>query len=425
MIGGIRLPDKKQSTLVTWTIQRPVPPAKVNLPLKNSNHSLTRPCVSLGQKVRVGETIATPATAQSVSLHASISGEITNISQAIEITSDTREEIAPSINKQERPGWRELSGQELSKIFRESGLVQLNASMKPLHLDLQSTCETLIVNGCESEPYMTSSHTLMMSHPLEILIGAEILRKFRGAKNIVIALEDDKGEAAELFKSKMFFLKWNHVEVKVFPSRFPQGLDMPLIRDALGIRDAALMDLQKESLPIYDAATSFSVYEAVVLQKPLYERVVTVGGECVLEPKNLWLRNGISLEKTIKICKGFLRPPRKIIKNGPMRGIEIKNLEESIDLGTEAILALPEEITRSEKVEPCIRCHECDEACPAEISPMMITLAAEKDLFGLARTWGSGLCIECGNCTYVCPSKRPMLELIRYADTHSGRRMDL
>ena len=169
---------------------------------------------------------------------------------------------------------------------------------------------------------------------------------------------------------------------------------------------------------VYNAAAAFSVYEAVALQKPFYERPVTVGGECVTQPRNLWARIGTEFGDLVKACRGLLREPRKVVMNGPMRGTAQSSLEVPVIPGTQGILALPKEAAKPAPPEACTRCGRCLEVCPVEISPAMITLAAENDFFELAEEYGVGECIECGNCAYVCPSKRPMVELIRYAESN-------
>jgi Na+-translocating ferredoxin:NAD+ oxidoreductase subunit C len=414
-MNGIRLEDKKITTLITWTVKRLNPAAKVTIPIFDASA-----CVELGQHVRIGEKIAEPENSKAVAAHASVSGEVTGIreqliptggiTQAIEIISDGLDEKCPEIGI-ERLNLENLTRNDLLALFQDSGLVDLDQEMEAVHLKAAASKQTLILNGCESEPYVTSEHALMMSHPLEILKGAEFLRQALDAEDIIIVVENNKLEVAETLKSKIFFQKWNHVQVEVMPSLYPHGTNSLLPR--------RLKQLKSESFAIFNIATAFAVYEAVALQKPLYERVVTVAGECLFEPKNIWARIGTEFSAAIKSCKGFLREPRKVLMNGPMKGIAQSTLEVPILKGTQAILSLPHEITKPVEVEACIRCGKCIDACPSNISPVMITLSAEQDFFDTAKEYGLEQCIECGNCSYACPSKRPMLELIRYAMSQS------
>lgn len=420
MTRGLRLESKKEN-LIEWTIRRTPPPARVIISLSQCQGASPIPCVKVGTKVRVGEKIAEPSSLDSVALHASLSGEVKAIgrfshplleeAQAIEILSDGHDEKLPSIGH-ERADWQRLSPEVLQDIFQESGLLDFGIETRALHTKArEAECakiETLILNGLESEPYVTSLYALLMSHPIEILKGADLMAKAAGAKRILMVVGDDKLEAAELLKSKIFFHKWNQFEVEILPTLFPQG-DERLLLQRMSAR-------RKEEWKgsVFHMATAFATHEAVVLQKPFYERAVTVAGECVIEPKNLWLRLGTSFQEAIKVCRGLLRDPEKVLMGGPMKGIAQLNLETPTVKATQAILALPREVVQEEDVQPCIRCGRCIEVCPVDISPAMITLAAEQNLFEVVRDYGGEHCIECGNCAYICPSHRPMLELIRY-----------
>ncbi len=430
--GGIRLELKKEATLTSWTIRRPPPPVRVRIPLQQCQEGPSVPLVKVGDEVRLGQKIAAPENSSSVALHASISGKVTAISafdaglesaRAIEIESSGAEEKAGGMGT-ERTGWERLSASELLTQFQDFGLVSLAPGMASLHRKFSSgkiRRHTLVLNGCESEPYLTSEHALMMSHPVEIVKGAELLRRALQAERIILALEDNKLEAGELLKSKIYFLKWKQVEVKIFPSFFPQQAEPLLLRSLLKT-DSSSLAAHPSGFLFENIATAFAVFEAVALQKPLVERAVTVGGECVVEPKNLWLRIGTRFEDALKLCRGLLREPRKVIRGGPMTGEAESHLGVPVVKGTQAILALPKEVARPVEIQPCIRCGRCLEACPVEISPAMITLAAERNLWEVAEDYGIRHCIACGNCAYVCPSKRPMVELIRYASSRLGGR---
>ncbi|MFA6600630.1 MAG: RnfABCDGE type electron transport complex subunit C [Candidatus Omnitrophota bacterium] len=406
MKGRIRLGHKKDALLRDWTIRRMRPPAKVRIPAAH-------PCVSEGARVVVGQKIAEPAGAADVPVYAGVSGQVTQIGRfehpeggcrMIEITAEKTERTLPEIGC-ERKGWQDLSPGALRTLFRACGLVEMSPGTGALHSRIERAereeAGLLILNACESEPYVASGHALIMSHPLEILKGAELLRKASGAEQVVITTEQDKMEAAELLKSKIYFLKWNHYAVKVLPQAYPQDIDTMLSG--------------KTKATVHLPATAYAVYEAVVLQKPLYERVVTVGGECVYEPKNTWVRIGTSLADLFGSCKGLLREPGRVLLGGPMRGVAAPSREVPVLAGSDALLAIPSEVVRKENAVPCIRCGRCTEACPAEISPAMITQAVENFQRATACDYGAGRCLACGNCTYVCPSRRPMSELMTKA----------
>ena len=408
----LKLEGKKDFFFLAWTIHRPSPPSAVTIPLKQFSGFEAVPCVEEGKRVLAGQVIALPKQISDVSIHASISGKISRIftgrhpffgkSKLLEIISDGLDEKIPHFGK-ERTGWEKLTREELLKIFQDSGLVDMTLSAQPLHRKVDQKVSALILNACESQPYLAADYCLMMSHPVEILKGAEILRKVLGIQTFVLVTEEDKREAAELMKSKIYFLKWEHADVVMLSQGYPDDEEVLAKR------------LQKSSAVTVDVATAYAVYEAVVLQKPLMERVVTVAGECVVEPKNVWVRLGADLQTVFKYCKGLMREPRKVILGGPLSGAAQAKLDMPITAGAGGLLALPKEIAKPEEADPCIRCGKCIEACPVGISPAMISLAAENDLFKIAQDYGVGLCIECGSCSYVCPAKRPMTELMRYA----------
>jgi len=422
----IQIDGKKDASLVTWLIKRPATPKKVRIFLNQKGEADAVPCVMIAQEVRVGQKIAEPGGPSGVAVHASVSGKITAIGlfrhplggqeSAVEIHSDEKATLMANVGK-EREGWDHLPQRQIGFILQDSGVVGMS-SMEPVHVKCSRSragkISTLILNGCESEPYLTCDHALMLSHAVEILKGAEILRKFAGAEKIVIMLEDNKLEAAELLKSKAYFLKWDHVEVKILKTRYPQGLSPLLIQKTYPREEE---DGRAPAL-VHSVATAFSVYEAVVMNKPLYERAVTIGGECVVDSYNVWAPIGVSFGDAFKFCRGLLREPRKVLMNGPMMGAAQEDLNASVVPGTKAILALPKEAMPESEIQPCIRCNQCVDACPVDISPVMITLAAEKDEFEIAAEWGAEQCIECGACSYVCPAKRPMLELIQYASSN-------
>jgi electron transport complex protein RnfC len=413
--AGIQLERKKDASLLNWNLKRPYPPENIRIPIP----AFAEECVQAGQTVQTGQKIAEPKGPAGVSLHAGMSGTVEKIAvftnalgakcRMIEIRKHGEPKVPPPAET--RKGWEEIPAEELPGIFQHSGLVTTDPLMEPVHAKLgrHAGARTVIINGCEPEPYITCEQVLTLSHPLEILKGADLLKKAIGAEKIFFAVEDCNLEMVELIKSKIYFLKWEHAEVQAVPAIYPQGLEGTLLQ--------AWFRGEEGKAVVFPASTAFAVYEAVAQQKPFYEKVVTVGGECVVEPRSLWLPIGISFHDAIHACKGVMREPQRILMGGPMAGTAQRATEVPVMAGTNAILALPKEIVRERTEvstrEPCIRCNLCVDHCPVSLSPAMITLAAEQREFGIAEEWNAAECIECGICAYVCPSHRPMLELIR------------
>ena len=403
--GGLKLEGKKEVTLTPWTIARFDPPRRVRIPLEG-----TSPLVTLGQRVRLGEKI-------SCGRHASVSGQVSEIGESIEIVSDGRDERVPGLGE-ERSGWENLEPSQVFEILSESGLIGTPSKSAGFNDSpclnpalLEGVPIVVVLNGCESEPYLTSGHALMMSYPTEVLRGADLLRNALGAGELVVAVEDNKEEAAETLKSKLFFLSWSHVRVEVLPARYPQDSETLLV-ECLSPQRCLTPLRGQMKVVVIGVAEAFAIYEAVARQKPFYERAVTIGGECVTQPKNAWVRIGTPAEEAVKYGKGFLREPGRIVLGGPMRGRAIESLTEPLTKKDAGLLGIAKEVLNDGAVEPCIRCGLCVESCPVSISPALISLASEKNLFELAEAYGASSCIGCGNCSCVCPAKRPMLELV-------------
>lgn len=439
MIGGLKIEGKKDSSLVSWQMKRPRPPERVRIFLSQGAYTVADPCVVPGDHVVAGQVIAKPMEAGDVTVHASISGQVNAVEKvthplggevyAVEILSDGLDETLSGMGT-ERAGWQDLERHELAGIFQSSGLHDMNVFMRPLHPIPAGALHTLVLNGCESEPYLTSAYSVIMSDPLAILKGARILGKYAGARQVIFALESHHQDVAEVLMSKINLHGLEEMEVRLLASRYPRESGAALAYEFLGKRAArtllrgagnsfrdfdAFDELYSAGIWHLDIHTAFAVYEAVALQKPLIERGMTVAGECVIEPRNVWVRIGTSFEDVLKSCRGLMRDPKRVLMNGPMRGFAQENLDVPVVVGTQAVLGLPPEVARPAVVNPCIRCGACNEACPVEIAPSQIALAAEKNLFEIAEEWGARQCIECGICSYVCPSERPMTELIRYA----------
>lgn len=408
---GLRLPDFKYRGLSSTKIHTPPAPRFVTISL--GEHA--KPCVQTGGRVLVGQKIAKGENASSVPIHASVSGSVSEVTEHfIRIESDESDTLDPSIRPAEHP---DTEPEILVETIREAGIVELDGTAVPIHPDLiaarTANIHTVIVNGCESEPFLTADHLLMLNHAADILKGAELLRIAAGAEQAVIAVEDNKRELAELLNSKNYGLKIKTVSVQILPTRYPQGMPRTLAQTITGRAFRAGEALTASGAWVTGVATAFAVYEAVFLRKPLYERVVTVGGPSVIEPKNFWARIGTSAADLIRASKGLMREPERLILGGPMTGEAIPSFETPITPKTRAVLTLPAELTGHAKEEPCIRCGLCVDICPEALVPEMLIRAVRKGNQALAEEYELAECTECGVCAYICPSKIPIVDVIR------------
>jgi electron transport complex protein RnfC len=416
---GVHFERKKDSSLLN-TLKRPFAPKKVRVPLYAGPHAGVMPCVGVGEIVKTGQKIAHPKNSESVPIYASLSGKVEKIEP--ELLPDGRECLAVEILGDGEPGQgfqgtetkRDISGisrEELLSIFREQGLLTMDLTMIPVHERIRKKAytQTIVINGCEQEPYLTCDQFLLGSRAVEVLKGIDLLRRASGAEKVIIVMEDANREECEIIKSKIYLSKWKSYEARMIPSFYPLGTD------------EFLMKMFPGNTMIWNAPTAYAAYEAVYFQKPFYERIVTVAGECVAEPRNLLLPFGLSCQDAVQCCKGLLREPKKVLIGGPMTGLAQPDLEQPvITAGTNAVLAVPPEVAKDLNEQPCIRCNRCVDTCPAGISPVMITLAAERGEYEVAENWGLEACVECGVCTYICPSERPMANMIRQAKEKTG-----
>lgn len=409
------LPDFKYGSLSSTKIQSLSPPRFVTFLLNQHAGMVLKPCLQEGDEVLVGTKIADHPNKNSVPLHSSTSGRISKITKdLILIESDEADRMDPSIRpRAEVP----KNPEELIPLIRQAGVVDLGGSAVPTHARLlearKQSIHTLIINGCESEPFLTSDHVLMLNHPVEILKGTELIRMISGAGRAVIVTERNKLEVVEILNSKNYNLKLNAVETTCFSSRYPQGSERALAESILGKTLKREQSALKAGVLVENVATVFAVYEAVYLNKPLYERVVTIAGPCVMEPKNVWARIGTKASDLIRSAKGFLRQPSKVLFGGPMTGEAIGDLERPITKKVQGILSLSQELIASGREQACTRCAKCVDVCPESLIPETLMRAVKKEKYGLALEYDIQACTECGLCSYVCPSSIPLVSLIQ------------
>ncbi|MBI4387431.1 MAG: electron transport complex subunit RsxC [Candidatus Omnitrophica bacterium] len=411
----IRFDDYKDLSLSTITFKRASLPDEIQVYLQQHQGHPAIPVVHQGDHVEAGAVLAVAQGDFSAHVHSSISGKVSlATSEWIRVESDGSEDSGSFLK--EVKSWRDVSREEILSGIFDAGIVGMGGEGFPAYFKIKNAEKKgslLIINGCESEPFLTSDYFLMVSRATEIIYGAELLLKASGREKCIIAVEDNKLEAIELLLSKARALHVKNMEVKTLPARYPQGSEAELIRSLS--RSKAL----GAGVPlIHNVATAFAVYEAVRYKKPLIERMVTVTGHCVVEPKNLWCRIGTPASHLVQNCKGFLRDPIRVIFGGPMSGLAITNLDTPIIKATRGIVALAPEFSGEGEEKPCTRCGLCLNVCPEELSPELLIRVIQKENGALAKEFRLSSCTECGNCTFICPSKIPIQKILKIGKTN-------
>lgn len=416
----VRLEEHKHAT-ENKPIEKLPLPAKAYIPLSQHLGKLGVAEVKVGDNVFTGQRIAGVAGNVSALIHSSISGKVVSLEdwphpvlgrcKAIVIESDAKDTQSPSHQVTRSPEEvNRLTPEQVRNIVFEAGIVGMGGASFPTHIKLNppKAAETLVINGAECEPYLTSDYRLMVEKTKEILQGISVVEKCLGVKKIIIAIEDNKPEAIERVKGQ-------GLSVKVLKSAYPQGGEKQLIKNTLG------KEVPQGKLPfdigvvVHNVGTVYAIYEAIYLGKPLYERVVTVTGSCLTNPKNLLVRFGTPLKELIAYCGPLKEEPEKIIIGGPMMGVAQYTTDVPVIKSTTGVILLNKKEARFQEEEFCIRCGACVRSCPAGLMPCLINLASEKEMWTQAKAYNCLDCIECGLCNYVCPANRMLTQSIKRA----------
>jgi len=421
----VRLEEHKHITENLAVEKMPLP-QKVYIPL--SQH-LGKPCipqVAVGDLALKGQKIATAQAHVYAPIHSSISGKVVAIqdwphpvlgrAKAVVIESDGLDKscVLSSRYKEEVGS---LTPEQIRGLILEAGIVGMGGAAFPTHIKLTppKSVDTLIINGAECEPYLTGDYRLMVEKTKEIIQGAELVTRSLGVKNVCIAIEDNKPEAIKAFRSELETLHITHYKLQILPTQYPQGGEKQLIRNILR------KEIPQGKLPfdigvvVHNVATVFAIYEAIYLNKPLYERILTVSGSCLSNPKNVLVRLGTPIQELITFCGPLKEEPAKIIIGGPMMGIAQFSDQVPVIKSSTGILLFGQKESALDEEAFCIRCGACVRECPVGLMPCMINLASEKALWSEARRYGSADCIECGLCKYVCPASRRLVQSIKRA----------
>ncbi len=422
--GGIHPPYNKEAT-ASRAIVDAAPPKVVVIPLSQHTGAPCEPLVKVGDEVRLGQKIGEAKAFVSAPVHASVSGKVTAVdarphpalgtATAVVIESDGLDTPDPSIAG--AGDVAALSADEIRKIVREAGIVGLGGAAFPLSVKLSppagKTIDTLVLNGAECEPYLTADHRVMLEETADVVYGLRALMKACGAERGLIAIEDNKLDAAEALKAALSGT--SGIQIVLLHTKYPQGSEKQLVWACLQ-REVPSGGLPLDvGVVVNNVGTAVAVAKAIKHGTPLYERVVTVTGSAVANPQNMRCRIGVSFADLIEQCGGFHKPAGKVINGGPMMGIAQSTLEVPVVKGTSGVLCLAhDEVVRDEPTA-CLKCGRCVEECPMHLTPLWIAAYAERGMHEEAERLNAMDCVECGCCSYVCPARRPLVQAIRLA----------
>jgi len=422
-VGGVHPPENKLTAGIA--IQHLPLPASVAIPVSQHIGEPAVVIVNKGDRVKTGQMIAQSKGFVSSNIHSSVSGTVNKIDTVIDTTGfrqtavfiDTEgDEWIETIDRSdETPVEVILSPEEIVKKCLESGIVGLGGATFPSHVKLTvpagKRCDTLIINGAECEPYLTSDHRLMLEKGKEILIGTTILMKALKVSKAIIGIENNKTHAID----HLTRLSSEFQGITVYPLKvkYPQGAEKQLIK-ALINREvpSGRLPLDVNTI-VHNVGTAFAVYEAVQKNKPLFERVVTITGKSLSKPGNYFVRTGTPVRSLIEAAGGLPEDTGKIVSGGPMMGKALPNIDVPVVKGTSGIVLIPRSESERMEIQPCIRCAKCVSACALNLEPYLLMTLSEKGEFERAERERITDCMECGSCSYTCPAGRPLLDYIR------------
>lgn len=417
-------PDTKKTLTSSKAIETLAIPKQVVIPIRQHIGAPAVPIVKKGDLVKKGQLIARTDAPVSSYIHASISGKVIEIadkphpiygeSLAIVIENDGLDEWEEGTLIER--DWKTLSNSEIIDIIRNAGIVGMGGAAFPSHIKLNppkdKKVDKLIINAAECEPYLTVDHRVILEYTDRIVTGIQILQKLLNVDEVIIGIEDNKMDAVK--KLKEAFSKTS-VRVEAIQTRYPQGAEKMIIQTLTG------REIEPGKLPIdigvivQNVTTAIAICDAVTKGIPLIERVVTLSGKALNKQKNLSLRIGTTFADAIELCGGLKKRPERIIMGGPMMGMSQYTTQVPVIKGTSGILVLSKNDVNDRVESTCIHCGRCVEVCPMGLNPSTLSILGEKEMIDEAlKDYGILNCIECGCCSYSCPSKRKIVHYIKY-----------
>lgn len=391
-----------------------------------------KPCTALvkaGDRVLRGQKIGDSDGFISAPVHSPVTGTVVGIEERIGVTGQEVRGVVLSVGPEDdqsqvsfmeaMPDWEKADPEWIRRAAREAGLVGLGGAAFPTHVKLSppddKNIDTVIINGCECEPFLTCDHRLMLEQGQAMIVGSLLMKKAVGADKVIIGVEDNKPDAIEHLGQLAG--EYPEIEVQELETKYPQGAEKQLIMALLGREvPSGKLPMDVQAL-VHNVGTAVALAQAVTEGKPLMERVITASGPGLGRPANLLVPLGTPVSHIVDHLGGLSESTQRLIVGGPMTGVAQSGLEVSVVKGTSGVLALDQEVARglTEDYMDCVRCNRCVQGCPMLLYPNFLGIAAEYGDWDRAERENALDCVECGVCAYMCPSKRPLVRFFRQA----------
>lgn len=418
--GGIHPYDGKELSK-DKPIKAVLPKGDLVYPLSQHIGAPAKPIVEKGEHVLTGQKIAEAGGFVSAPIYATVSGTVKAIEPRRVVTGDNvmsiiiendglYEEVEyPAVKPLE-----EMSREEIIERIKEAGIVGMGGAGFPTFIKLSpkepDKIDYVIANCAECEPYLTSDYRRMIEEPEKLVKGLKVsLRLFENARGI-LAVEDNKPDCIEILKK--LTKDEPKISVKALKTKYPQGAERQIIYAATGRAINSTMLPADAGCVVNNVDTVVAIYHAIYEGKPLMNRIVTVTGDAVADPRNFIVRIGTNYHELIEEAGGFKTPPVKIISGGPMMGFGIFDLDVPTTKTASALLCLTQDDVSRMEPSACINCGRCVEACPSRLVPSMLADYAEHYEEEQFLSHEGLECVECGCCSFVCPAKRPLTQSI-------------
>lgn len=420
-VGGIHPYDGKEMSK-DKPIQDILPGNELVYPLSQHIGAPAEAIVAKGDRVLAGQKIAESKAFVSAPIHSSVSGTVKAVEPRRVVSGDmVMSIVVENDGLYEDVGFypvaplEKLSREEIIDIVREAGIVGMGGAGFPTHVKLSpknpKKIEYVIANCAECEPYLTSDYRRMLEEPEKLIGGLKIiLSLFENAQGI-LAVEDNKPDCISLLRQ--LTKDEQRISVKALKTKYPQGGERTLIYAVTGRKINSTMLPADVGCIVNNVDTMVAVYRAVTEGRPLIERIVTVTGDAVANPRNFRVKIGTGYQQILNEAGGFKTEPEKIVCGGPMMGVSMFDLNVPATKTSTALLCLTSDEVSAMKPGPCINCGRCVEVCPGRVIPSRLADYAERfDEEAFLKNYGMECC-ECGCCSFICPAKRPLTQEIK------------